>query len=88
MDKQLLWGKQDVTFNNNYIFEGKGSHYLHSQKVCVPVPDFMNGDYINEWPKVTQLVGACMSPSSVSFLTRVYVFYYSKFLFLLDTGQT
>lgn len=48
----------------------------------------MNEDYINEWPKVTQLVGVCMSPSSVSFLTRVYVFYYSKFLFLLDTGQT
>lgn len=32
MDKQLVWGKQDVTFNNNDIFEDKGSHYYILRK--------------------------------------------------------
>lgn len=33
MDKQLVWGKQDVTFNNNDVFEGKGSHYYILRKI-------------------------------------------------------
>lgn len=49
------------------IFEGKESHYYHPQEDCVPSPDFMNENYMSELPKVTQLVGMYMMPSSVPF---------------------